>query len=186
MPLTDKKHSTNFTGKSNDSLVIRYEPDLGECLWLIKPEDAIVQIVPETLRIVSPLSKVELIETSANPTPFLQTILPSQSEDWCAYYQRGSLAFQRQAWNQVVSLWETAGEKGFRPANGYEYLPFIEAYGLTGNWQPAFELTRDSNKLSQSMENSLCALWSRLQVQTASSPERENTITKAKDYLGCR
>jgi hypothetical protein len=186
MPLQDEKHSIKFSGKSSDSLIIRYEPDLGECMWLLTPEDASVQIIPQTLRTISPLSNPSLIDPSAAPPPFLQDILPPQPENWCAYYQRGALAFQTKEFEKVVSLWETATKKGFRPANGFELLPFIESQGLTGNWQKAFELTRDSNKLSRSMENALCAAWSRMQAQTVSSPEREEATMKVKDYLGCR
>lgn len=186
MPLVDKKHSTEFTGKSSDSLVMMYEPELDQCLWVITPEAANAQIVPETLRVISPLSNTRLIDTSAAPTPFLQTILPSQPDNWCAYYQRGSLALQLKEWDQAVSLWEKAAEKGLRPANGFEYLPFIEAYGMTGNWPQAFELTRTANKSSKSMESALCTLWSRLQKQTATSPEQVNAVAKVKDYLGCR
>jgi hypothetical protein len=185
-PLSDEKHSTEFTGKNDDSLVIMYEPELYQCLWVIKPEDASVQIIPETLRTLSPLSNTNLIDPSAAPTPFLQTILPSMPATWCTYYQRGSLAVQLKEWKKAVTLWENAGKKNLRPANGYEYLPFIEAYGMTGNWPKAFEITRTANKVSKSMENSLCGVWARLQVQTTPSSEREAAVLKGKDYLGCK
>jgi len=186
MPLLGEKHSTQFHGNSKDSLIIRYEPELGQCLWLITPENASAQVVPQTLRTISPLSNTQLIDPSAAPTPFLQTILTSQPDNWCSFYQRGSLANQLKAWDKAASLWEEAGKKGLKPANGFEYLPFIESYGQVGNWQKAFELTRDSNRLSQSMENVLCSSWERLQSQTPASPERENALAKVKDNLGCR
>jgi hypothetical protein len=186
MPLVDEKHSTQFTGKSSNGLVIMYEPELDQCLWLINPNDSNVQIIPETLRAISPLSNTRLIDTSATPTLFLQTILPSQPDNWCTYYQRGSLAFQLKEWDKTISLWEKAGKSNLRPANGYEYLPFVESYGMVGNWPKAYELTRTANKVSKSMENSLCATWTRLQSQTNPSPERENTLEKVKDYLGCQ
>jgi hypothetical protein len=186
MPLLGEKHSTQFNGNSTNSLVITYEPELGQCLWMITPENASAQVIPQTLRTISPLSNIQSIETSGAPTPFLQTILPPQPDNWCAYYQRGSLAFQLREWNKTVSLWEEAGGKGLHPANGFEYLPFIESYGLSGDWQRAFELTRDSNKLSKSMGNALCDVWNRLRAQTASSLERDNAVMKVKEYLGCK
>jgi hypothetical protein len=186
MPLLKKKLSIKFVGKSNDSLVIRYEPDLGQCLWIITPENADTQIIPETLRTISPLSNTQLIVPTSSSTPFLQTILPSRLDNWCTYYQRGSLAFQLKEWGKATSLWEEAGKKGLRPTNGFEYLPFIESYGMTGNWSQAFELTRESNKISKGMEDALCTVWTRLRTQTASSSERENAETKVKDFLECK
>lgn len=185
-PLTDEKHSTLFSGNSANSLVISYEPELNQCLWLVTSDNADTQIVPETLRKLSPLSNTQLIQTSTAPTLFLQTILPSQPDKWCMHYQRGDLARQLKEWEKVIAQWETAAKNGLHPANGFEYLPFIEAYGQSANWQQAYALTKSANKASKGMENALCSLWTRLQAQTNSSAERENTVTKAKEYLGCQ
>ncbi len=185
IPLSTEKHSTRFDGNSGNSLVISYEPELGQCLWLITSENADVQIIPQSLRDISPLSNTRLIDTSAAPTPFLQTILPSQPDNWCTYYQRGSLSRQLKEWDKVTALWDEAAKKGLHPANGFEYLPFIEAYGQSTQWQQAYELTRVSNKSSQSMGNALCNLWARLRVGTTPSPEREDNMQKVKEYLGC-
>jgi len=184
-PLLKKKLSVEFVGKSDDSIVFSYRPDLGQCLWVITPNDENTQIIPATLRTISSLSNERLIGATPSPSPFLRTILPSQPENWCAYYQRGSLAFQFQKWDDVVSLWETASKKGLRPSNGFEYLPFIEAYGMSDNWPKAIELTKTSNKVSKGMDDTLCAVWTRLQAQTTASPDRENAMAKINDYLGC-
>ncbi len=186
IPMEDAKHSTQFSGKSTDSLIINYEPQLGQCLWVINPENADIPIVPGILKDISPLTNLRLIEQSDSPPPFLQTIFPTQPDDWCAYYQRGSLAHQLKDWNKTIALWQEASEKGFHPANGLEYLPFIEAYAQVGNWNQAFDLTKTSNKLSKGMENALCSAWSRFQQQTESSPERDNAIVKVKEALGCK
>ena len=186
LPMEDTKHSTHFIGKSTDSLIINYEPQLGQCLWVITPENADIPIVPGILKDISPLTNLRLIEQSDSPPPFLQTIFPTQPDDWCAYYQRGSLTHQLKDWNKTIALWQEASEKGFHPANGLEYLPFIEAYAQVGNWNQAFELTKTSNKLSKGMENALCSAWSRFQQQTESSPERDNAIVKVKEALGCK
>jgi hypothetical protein len=186
MSFLEEKQSTRFDGNSKNSLVITYEPELNQCLWVITPENADAQVVPEVLRFISPLSNTRLIETSASPSPFLQTILPSQPDSWCTTYQRGSLAHQIKDWDKAVALWEEAAKEGLRPANGFEYLPFIEAYGQSTKWPQAYELTRAANKLSRSMENALCSLWARLEVETPSSSERENNVVKVKEYLGCK
>ena len=183
--MEDTKHSTHFIGKSTDSLIINYEPQLGQCLWVITPENADIPIVPGILKDISPLTNLRLIEQSDSPPPFLQTIFPNQPDDWCTYYQRGSLAHQFKDWDKTIALWQEADKKGFRPTNGLEYLPFIDAYAQTGNWNQAFELTRTSNKISKGMDQVLCDTWARLQNQTTPSQERDTAIQKFQEYLTC-
>ena len=180
------KHSTSFSGKNTDSLVIRYEPDLGQCLWIITPENAKMPIVPITLQDASVLTNTSLIKADATPPPFLQIIMTKQPDDWCAYYQRGSLAHQEKDWNKATAEWQEATKKDLSPSNGFEYLPFIESYARLNDWQQALDLTRRANKLSKGMENILCSSWDRYQQQTDSSPVREKSLLIVKESLDCR
>jgi hypothetical protein len=185
IPLEATKSSSHFIGKSSDSLVIYFEPDLGQCLWIITPENSDMPIVPKILRTVSPLTNLSLIQQSDSPPPFYQLLAAPQPDDWCSFYQRGSLAHQFGEWDKAAAQWQQAADKGLRPANGFEYLPFIDSYARLGKWAQALELTKNSNKASKGMANTLCSTWRRLEQQTTTSPGREATLNQALDILQC-
>ncbi len=184
--LEETKHSTHFSGKSSDSLVIYYEPDLGQCLWVITPENATIPIVPNTLQQVRSLTNSSLIQSDAAPPPFLQTILAKEPDDWCSFYQRGSLAHQTLAWDKTVEQWEQATKQKLHPTNGFEYLPFIEAYARLGKWNQAMELTKEANKLSKGMEAIMCESWVRFEQQTSPTAEREQALVAFRALLDCK
>ena len=185
IPLEYTKHSTHFSGKSADSLVIYYEPDLGQCLWLITPEETRIPIVPGLLQKLSSLTNTGLIQPDTTPAPLLQSILPAQTDNWCAYYQRGALANQTKAWDKAVKQWEQAGARQVGPNNGFEVLPFIESYARLGNWKKATELTRQADKLSRGMEGILCNSWTSFEQQTPSTPERDQALIGIRESLSC-
>lgn len=178
--------STRFTGNSSNSLVIYFEPDYGQCLWLITPEIAPTVIMPRSLQIISPLTNTHSIEADATPPQFLQSILRNQPENWCSFYQRGSLAAQTGDWKTVVKLWEQAKDKDLRPANGLEFIPFIEAYARLGNWDQALDLTKWSLKISKGMNNILCMTWDRSGQASAPSDDKEKAFSTLKTFLECR
>jgi hypothetical protein len=185
IPLNAKRFSTHFSGNSSDSLVIYYEPDLGQCLWIVTPENSNTILVPQSLRDIASLTNLGLIQKNGPPAPFFPLVSSRQPDDWCSYYQRGSLAHQFKEWDKTASLWEQADKKGLHPASGIEFLPFIEAYGQLGKWEQAIILTNNSNKISRGMANNLCDTWRRLQIQTASSVERDGTIKQVFNLLKC-
>ena len=43
-----------------------------------------------------------------------------------------------------------------------EYLPFIEAYARSGDWQQAFSLSKAAQASISEMEPLLCETWARL------------------------
>ena len=186
LPLSETKHSTTFTGNSLDSLVIYYEPDLGQCLWIITPANASIPIVPDSLQEISKLSNLSSIRTDASPSPFLQNISKIEPDDWCAYYQRGSLEHQKENWAKAIDQWDQASNKELQPANGFEYLPFIASYAQAGNWEQALELSRRAEKSSKGMEAILCASWEGFKQQTPPSAERKKALDDFDNFLDCK
>lgn len=81
---------------------------------------------------------------------------------WCYYFQKADLARQEGDWKTVLALHKEAQQKDLRPMTGSEYIPFIEAYAQTGNWQEAQKLTRTAYKMGNGMRKVLCNNWTRL------------------------
>ncbi len=175
-----------FNGNSQDSLVINFLPEANRCLWILRPEDGDIRILPEFARQMAPASNLSRIEPSApQPHSLFTDIFGDPQPDWCYYFEKADLARQMQDWKKVVVLWDEAQQKGFSPQNGVEYIPFIEGFAHTGDWEQAQDLTLKSNRITQSMSKILCPTWERLAAATASSPEKDGVVTEVKDKLRC-
>ena len=62
----------------------------------------------------------------------------------------------------IVSLGDEAAEKGYAPKNidsPHEWLPFIEGYAYSGEWDTAVELTLASLDRDVRYRPTLCRLW---------------------------
>jgi hypothetical protein len=185
--LHHKKINSVFKGNSKDSIVIRYEPDKGQCLWILRPEDQENRLLPEATRDVLVISNIDRIqrETLPDDQRFLENIDGDPPRTWCYYYQKADLARQYNEWNQVVDLWEVAKLQELSPGNGVELIPFIEGYAYTGEWEIASDLSRDAKELTRQLSPLLCSTWDRLEADTAASDEREAAISELREFLGC-
>jgi hypothetical protein len=186
-PFAATRAGTDFNADPQGSFVISYEPELGQCLWVMRPEYASLKTFSQNLRKLSSISFVDRIhQAPQNPDSFLLKYLyPKPEHDWCYYYEQADLAYQYQEWDQVIQLWGTANKAGLQPGNGFELLPFIEAYAHTGDWATARKMTRASQKTMQGIEPLLCNIWTKFESDTPSSTEKEGTITSVKADLRC-
>ncbi len=180
------RYGITFDGSARNSLVISFAPESGQCLWLLRPEESVWRGLSSNLQAAGQISNPALIQGKSVPGSFLKLIGGNLPSDWCSFYEQADRADQAKDWGQVIQFWEKAQKLNLGPANGFEYLPFIEAYAQTRAWEQAFALTRDSNKSSQGMEDLLCPLWQRLGEQTPMSTAQSATVDKAQNYLGCQ
>ncbi|MFN3491142.1 MAG: hypothetical protein ACK40V_02885, partial [Anaerolineales bacterium] len=93
----------------------------------LSPSDA------DRLFLIAPHSKLENVlaaETDSPPVP--SYVFGKEPErGWCYYYQKADLARQRGEWEQIPVLLKEALEKGYYPADGLEWMPFLQAYAVT-------------------------------------------------------
>ena len=186
-PFSTERAGTTFEGEPEGSIVISFEPGLGQCLWVMRPEYASSKALSQTMRKLTALSYVDRIEQAPlREDSFLFKYLYSHPEqDWCYYYEKADLAYQYEEWEQVIQLWKTAKENDLQPQNGFEYLPFIEAYAHAGNWETAKSMTRTSQKTLQGIDPLLCSIWSGLENSTPASAEKDAAIASVKEDLRC-
>ena len=185
--LTAKKYASTFVGNSRDSLIIVFEPEKDQCLWILRPQDAAYRAIPEQVRTAAQVSNPSRIHDQPQ-TDFalFKTIVPEERGTWCFHYQRADLSRQMGDWEQVIFFWELAQRGGYAPGHGFEYIPFIQAYAYEGDWTTAFALTKQSNRTSESMKTILCPVWDELVVSTSQSTERDSAVSDAKELLGCQ
>jgi len=185
--ISEGRATMQFHGHSQDSLIVSFRPEDGQCLWILRPQDAAGSHFSSTLKDLMRLSSIQRIVDDSNMRgPFLERyLLKKQPQDWCYYYQKADLARQYTRWDEILGLWESAQESNLQPDHGFEYAPFVEAYAHQSEWQTALKLTRTANKITKGMSSTFCSVWSELEKDTPPSAEREQSLVEVRDMLSC-
>ena len=69
-PLEYSKLSMNFSGNSNQMLLLSFNPEMKRCLWVLNPNDTNLRLVSDDMRKLSAGSDINLIQQTA-PEPTL-------------------------------------------------------------------------------------------------------------------
>jgi len=173
----------SFTGYSLNGLVIHFAPEAGNCLWILGPSDAKNEQLPSLVRQALPLSDLSrIIFEPPNDFPYPDSKIFGEepAHDWCYYYQKADLARQQNNWDLIVKLGEESELAGFQPNNRIEWVPFIEGYAHTGNWEKAQELTISAYKTDVHNRKYYCSLW-----QQFSETDQNPIISNVHSKLGC-
>jgi len=177
--LQDGRYSTVFSGNSQDAIAVDFHQNGSQCLWIINPDQGLYTPQGNAFGRVSddPVKKYQIIEELYGNV---------KSPAWCYFFEKADLARQMGKWESIPALWDQAEKLDIKPANGPEYLPFIEAYARLNDWEKAFALTRRSNFSAPKMEPALCPLWQRLDQELPASTGKSIAIQKAHDFLVCQ
>ncbi|MBI1793542.1 MAG: hypothetical protein HYR70_05070 [Chloroflexi bacterium] len=187
VPLQLSARASNYEGVSTDSITINYQPEEGQCLWVLSPQYGNYPFLsPGTLETL-PVSSVNRISSVAQggwiPSPEIFGREPKRS--WCFYFEKADLAAQYANWEQVLSLWKEAQEKGLRPGHGVELFPFVRAYAMQNQWSDAVQLTITSSKVSSRMNGAICNLWSAMKADSTGSASRQDALQTINDRFQC-
>ncbi len=182
-PIFTEYRATEFVGTTSQAIVIYYKPF--DCLQVLDPElHAGMPTLSEDLKQALPLSRLELIDTEAQPparSPFSQRGEPN----WCTLFQQADLARQRGDWTQVVALGDLALGGPDRAKHGSEYIPFIEGYGRMGRWDEALAWSRTALERNPEIDAMLCRAWSRIAAAAPAGEAGRQAIDKAQALAGC-
>ncbi|MBV6394086.1 MAG: hypothetical protein KPEEDBHJ_03332 [Anaerolineales bacterium] len=163
-PIEITYRTTSFSGNTSNSVVIYKEAD--GCLRVLDPIYNNAETVPGAsfyLLEAIPLSNPDLILTDA-PTPAMDKTLfgGEPPHGWCYAYAKAEIARQNGAWDEVAKLYKEAQKAELSPALPVEYLPFIEAFALTGDMDAAIKLTEKTIKTQPTLCPALNTLWERV------------------------
>ncbi|GJQ34931.1 MAG: hypothetical protein JETCAE01_09410 [Anaerolineaceae bacterium] len=147
-PIEITYRTTTFSGNTSNVVVIYKEAD--GCLRVLDPVYNNAETVPGAsfyLLEAIPLSNPDLILADA-PAPVMEKTLfgNEPSHGWCYTYAKAEIARQNGDWEKVAKLYKDAQKNELSPALPVEYLPFIEAFALTGDMDTAFKLTERTIK----------------------------------------
>ncbi|MDX9992645.1 MAG: hypothetical protein RBS68_11440 [Anaerolineales bacterium] len=176
--------AATFHGSTSQMLVVNFSPP--GCFRVLDPEiDPLNRLLPPELRAAAFLSRPALIGADgALALPdFYGTEIP---RGWCYYFSQAELARQRADWQAILGLYRQALAHGDSPNDPLENFVFIEALAQSDQSQKALSLTRATYRVSREfMRPPLCALWTRIQRDSASGPERDEMTAAARELLAC-
>lgn len=186
-PLEYAKLTMHFNGNSNQMLLVDFNPELKRCLWILQPQDVNLRLVSDDVRRLAEGSNISLIDDAGgnSPNPPADIYGETNTQTWCFYFQKADLARQYSQWDEIIRLWEESQAVGERPDNGFEYIPFIEGSGHTGDWDRVKEMTKFANRITAGLEPSLCGALDRLSETAPGSSEKDKVIKDLKEDLDC-
>ncbi|MFZ5911968.1 MAG: hypothetical protein ACOYYU_18325 [Chloroflexota bacterium] len=120
---------------------------------------------PRYLRDAIPLSDPSLILAEAAPPGMPPALFGKEPpHTWCYYYEKAELARQAGDWKTVAALGDQARAQGLVPGDALEWLPFIEAYALTGDLDSAREISLLAYQDDSRPRKGLCYAWERIRA----------------------
>jgi len=179
--------TVDFNGSTSDMIVF-YHPVPG-CVRVLNPEFDSKETLPNMTYMLTdavPLSNLSRIITDASEPQMPQHLFGQEPEHtWCYYYQKADLARQTGDWQAAASLGDEALEKGYSAILPAEWLPFIEAYAVTGSYQAAVDLTVRTVEGDAELAPGLCNLWQRVETQHVIPAEYAGIINELRAALSC-
>jgi len=184
---------------SFDYRTVDFKGSTSQAVTIIVPSNACLRVLdslyaggdtyeqqPRFLRNAIPLSDPSLIITEA-ATPVLPAALFGKEppHEWCYYFEKGELARQVGDWEKVVMLGDEARAQGFAPGDALEWLPFIEGYVLTGDYDTARELSILAFEDDSRPRKGLCYTWKRIRTDRQGSGNIENLASEMLERFDC-
>jgi hypothetical protein len=189
MPLETSFRHYTFKGNSKDVLVVLYLPSEHHCVEVLTPSDANAPGIPDVSVSALTNSNLERIRAEATPGYPPQDIFGAEPEHgWCYLYEKADLARQLKNWSEIASLGDQAQDAGYTPLDSaadtpFEWLPFIEGYARTGQWQKAEEISRQAVKKDAHIQARMCSLWSEISAAVAGG---DQPAARLRSEFGCK
>lgn len=183
IPIFYPYRTANFRSSTSNAVVI-YMPRNG-CLRVLDPNRGDKEIYsrePNVLTDAIHLSDVSRI--IPNPEkPAIPPFFREPEHGWCFYFAKAELAQQQKDYQQVVTLGNEAIRLGFKPEDLNEWLIFIEAYALTGDFDSAENLSDQLIQEDAKIHKGVCTVWEQIQAK-----RHEGSVEKSESImlsLGC-
>lgn len=182
-PLYIQSKMYEFLADSENILLIT-KPEYGKCLWVVDEADIdnpflealVYPYIPHQNK-----SRIVLESDHQLPKDIFGT---DYIHDWCYYFEKADLAFDRQDYTEALRLYDELTAKGIIYGNPTEFRPFIKSAAYAGEWDKALELTKFANSLfpdktTDYFEN----IWRILDRDLPGSEAKSTAVFAAFDLL---
>jgi hypothetical protein len=177
--------TVNFDGSTSQAIVL-YMPKKG-CLHVLGSRwgDEITydRQSPFLVRAI-PLSNPDLIITRSNTTTKIP-FPPESKHTWCYYYTKAELARQQNDWKEAIHLLDEATSLGYKPADPFDLLVFVEAQAMNGNIEAAKKLSNEALNMDNGVRKGLCQVWERIQTNDPARSENKSQEQQVLTELQC-
>jgi len=124
-----------ITYKNYRNIVILTQPTASSCVHVLNgnsPEYP--QGEWDSVLAIGSFSKIDNVNVDAAPhTPSKLVFGPEPAHGWCYYYQKADLARQRGDWQAVLKIGKQVADQNLVPQDLIEWIPFLQAYAITGD-----------------------------------------------------
>jgi hypothetical protein len=157
----------SFNGSLNTGIVIQYNPQVSDCLWVLSEEDALnpdLSPLMQQAAMHTDLSSIGPQAEMVSGYPPLEMIGSELPHDWCYIYEKAELAAQQADWAEVLLLADQAQAADYVPAEGAssharEWLPMIKAYLYEGEADMAGQISQKLITNNAKMRPMICSTW---------------------------
>ncbi len=182
-PITFPYRRSTFVGSTSQAVVI-YMPKNG-CLRVLDPSRGDAEIysnLPDVLVNAIPLSDPSRIET--NPSePAVPMFFAEPRHGWCYYFAKAELAQQQGDYSKAAALGDEAMSLGYQPEDQTEWLVFIQAYAMAGDFKTAEKLSMQMVKENARNRRGVCTVLN--QVQAQGHAGSGDDLSRISLSLGC-
>lgn len=183
-PIYVKSKMYEFMTDSDNVLVVT-KPEYGKCAWVVDEADAENPYLEDGVKpYVGYQNKSRIILESEHRMPS-DIFGTDYVHDWCYYFEKADLAFDRQDYAEALRLFDEAAANGISMGNATEMRPFIKSAAFSGNWDKALDWSATANNVKPDRTTGYFAnLWRILDRDIPDSPEKSDAMTIAHEIFG--
>ena len=183
-PLYTDSKMYRFEASASDVLLLT-KPEYGKCAWVLDEADTYNPYLESGIGSYIPYqnkSRIILDQEHTMPPAIFGT---DYIHDWCYYFEKADLAFDRGEYAEALRLYGEAGDSGISMGNPTEMRPFIKSAAFTGDWDLALKWSEMANGVNTGKTTKYFAnLWTILDRDAPDSEGKAEAVEKAKGLFG--
>ena len=163
-PILGSLRSFVFTGSTSSAIVIWNSPS-GTMRFVSESRAQEISGLPPSCIALCRISRLRELVTEEDRTTdasFLKLFGDEPPRSWTFYFQKAELGCDLANWGDVALLGDEVRRLGFEPDDPNEWVPFIEGYGMSGNYDRALEITERVLQNSPTELEALSSVWCRI------------------------
>ncbi len=182
LPVKHAIRSLQFESTTSDILTVYWNES--DCVWVLLKDEVQPSGIPAPLREYIGLSEADQILPQKEQSRTPPAVFANEpAKGWCYFYQKAEYARQSNNWKEVNRLAEEAELQGFSANNEFEYLPFLEAYVQTGEYEQAYKVSKKIQNNADYIVD-VCNIWSKIEPN-ALNLNSESIINRIQNEFNC-